>query len=310
MKYLITGGAGFIGSQMADILLSRGHEVINIDNMSWGRREFIEHNLKNPRYTFIESDLLDYSTLVNHMKRDIDIVFHFAANSDIQRGGVDPTIDFNNTTLATFNVLQAMRVNGIEKILYTSGSGVYGDVGSIVTSETYGPLLPVSVYGATKLSAEGMISAFSNLYDIQAWIFRPANIIGPRATHGVVFDLVNKLRKDPKHLKILGDGKQSKSYLYLQDVLDAFDLVLEKSDDRINLFNIASNSHITVTEIAKAVIKGIGLKDVKITYTGGNIGWKGDVPVVRLDSSKLEKLGWKCKYNSRQAVEETIKNII
>lgn len=295
---------------MADILLSRGHDVVNIDNMSWGKKEFIEHNLSNPHYTFIETDLLDYSTLVNHMKRDIDIVFHFAANSDIQRGGVDPTIDFNNTTQATFNVLQAMRVNGIEKILYTSGSGVYGDVGSTLTAETFGPLMPVSIYGATKLSAEGMISAFSNLFEIQAWILRPANIIGPRATHGVIFDFMNKLKKDPSQLQILGDGKQSKSYIYLEDVLNAIDIMLEKATDRINLFNLASPSHITVTEIAEAVIKGMGLKDVKLSYTGGNIGWKGDVPVVRLDCSKLKALGWECKYNSYDGVVKTVQELM
>lgn len=310
MKNLITGASGFIGSQLADLLLSRGEEVINIDNMSWGKKEFIEHNLANPMYTFIEADLLDYSALEKHMAQGIDMVYHLAANSDIQRGGMDPTIDFNNTTQATFNVLQAMKKNGIKKMLYTSGSGVYGDVGSTPTSESFGPLMPVSIYGATKLSAEGMISAFSNLFGIQAWILRPANIIGPRATHGVIFDFMNKLKKDPSKLEILGDGQQSKSYIYLEDVLNAIDIVLEKAADRINLFNLASPTYITVTEIAEAVIKGMGLKEVKISYTGGNIGWKGDVPVVRLDCSKLKQLGWECKFSSKEAVEATVKSIL
>lgn len=310
MKYVVTGGAGFIGSQLIDRLLTAGNEVIAIDNMSWGNKDFLSEAFSNPRFSLLEFDLLDYEKLLSSLPKDTDMIFHLAANSDIARGGIDPTIDFQHTTTVTFNVLRAMKEHGIKKLLYTSGSGVYGDVGSTVTSESFGPLLPVSMYGATKLSAEAMISAFSNLYEIQAWILRPANIIGPRATHGVIFDFIKKLRQNSSKLAIFGDGKQSKSYLYIEDVLNAIELIISRTNERINLFNIASVDAITVTEIAQIIISKMKLHKVKIEYTGGPIGWKGDVPVVRLDTSALKKLGWTCEHSSRQAVEKTVDDLL
>jgi UDP-glucose 4-epimerase len=310
MKYLITGGAGFIGSQLADFLLDKGHDVVVFDNLSWGKKEFIQHNLSNPRYSFVKLDLLDSKTLEKQMPTDIDIVYHLAANSDIMRGTTDPGIDFKNTTEATFHLLNAMRLKGIKKIVYTSGSGVYGDVGATVTTESFGPLLPISMYGATKLSAEGMISSFVNLYDMQGWILRPANIIGPRATHGVVLDFINRLKDDPTTLHILGDGLQSKSYLYVTDVLEAMHLLPQKVKDPISVFNIASNSFITVNEIAVLVIGEMNLPEVRLIHSKGNRGWKGDVPIVRISNAKIKKLGWKSRHTSRQAVIKTIKNIL
>jgi UDP-glucose 4-epimerase len=255
-------------------------------------------------------DLLDAKELQKELPHDVDTVFHLAANSDIMRGAADPQIDFENTSHATFNLLNSMRLNGVKKIFYTSGSGVYGDVGSKNTAETFGPLLPVSMYGATKLSAEAMISSFVNLYDMKAWILRPANIIGPRATHGVIFDFINRLKKDPSTLPILGDGTQSKSYLYVQDVIEAINLVWKKVKESVSLFNIASNSYITVNEIADIVIKEMKLTNVKITHTKGNRGWKGDVPVVRISNAKINKLGWKSKHTSRQAVIQTVRELL
>lgn len=311
MKLVVTGGAGFIGSQLADDLLSQGHEVIVFDNLSWGKKEFFQHNLKNKSYQFIKVGLLDKSKLLKSFPKNVDVVFHLAANSDIMRGTLEPAIDLKNTTIATFNLLDTMRLHGVKKVFFTSGSGVYGDVGSKFTSETFGPLLPVSMYGAAKLSAEALISSFVNLYDMQAWILRPANIIGPRATHGVVFDFINKLRKNPKELLVFGDGKQSKSYLYVADVIEAINIVWKKSNRQINLFNISSDSFISVSEIAKIVINEMGLKGVtKIKYTGGNRGWKGDVPIVRLDMTAIEKLGWKSKHTSHEATVETVRSLL
>ena len=310
MKYLITGGAGFIGSQLADHLLEKDHEVFVIDNLSWGRREFVKHNLKSKKFHFIKLDMLNSKKLEAQFPKGIDTVFHLAANSDIARGAEDPDIDFKNTTTITFNLLQAMRQKKIKKIFFTSGSGVYGDVGKTLTSETFGPLLPISMYGATKLSAEGMISAFVNLFDMQAFILRPANIIGPRATHGVIFDFINRLKENPKKLTVSGDGSQSKSYLYVADVIEAIDLVHQKSQNPVNLYNISSDSFITVKEIAQMVITEMGLKKAQIVYTGGSRGWKGDVPIVRIDNSKIEKLGWKSQHTSYEAVRKTIRLLL
>ncbi len=308
-EILITGGAGFIGSQLADHFLKNGYGVTVVDNLIWGKREFFEHNLKNSKYKFFEVDLLDKKSIESVLTEKIDTVFHLAANSDISRSARDPQIDLNNTTTATFNLLEGMRIKGIKKIFYFSGSGVYGDVGNISTKENFGPLCPVSMYGATKLSAEAMIYAYSNLFNIQSWVLRPANIIGPRATHGVVFDFINKLMKNPEKLIVLGDGKQSKSYIYVSDVIAAVDLVWNNSNEMRNIFNISSGSYVTVEEIAKIIIEEMSLK-TKIEYTGGAIGWKGDVSIVRINSEKIAKLGWKSNYTSGEAVKKTARKIL
>jgi len=310
MKCLVTGGAGFIGSQLADFLLDQGHEVSVIDNLSWGKKEFLSHNSKNPKFKFIKLDLLDKDSLTSAIQKDTDTVFHLAANSDIMRSTTDPEIDLKNTTIATFNLLEAMRAKRVKRIFFTSGSGIYGDVGDKYTDEAFGPLLPISMYGASKLSAEGMLSSFVNLFDMQAWILRPANIIGPRATHGVIFDFINQLKENPKELKVLGDGSQSKSYLYVSDVIAAIYLVWQKSKKPVNIYNIASDSFITVKGIADVVTEEMGLKSVKINYTGGTRGWKGDVPIVRLTNRKIENLGWKGNYTSKEAVRKTTRVLL
>ena len=288
-KILVTGGAGFIGSHLVDHLLKTRHSVKVYDNLSGGNRDFLKHHEKNKRFTFVKADLADQKTLRKESK-NIEMVFHLAANSDISKGITDPSIDFEQTTRHTFNLLQAMKENGIKKLFFTSGSGIYGDVGSTYTTENFGPLIPVSMYGATKLSAEAMIYAFSNFYDIQVWVLRPANIIGPRLTHGVVFDFIRRLKKDAKKLQILGDGKQSKSYLYVLDVVRAIDLVTKKAKKKINIFNIAANSFITVNSIADVITKEMGINP-KRCWTGG-------------------KIGWKPQYNSRQAVRKTVRVVL
>ena len=304
-NFLITGGAGFIGSHLVDKLIELGKGVTILDNLSSGKHQYIQHNLKNPRFKFIQGDLLIKKDLHKSFKREIDTVIHLAANPDISKGTKDPTIDFKQTIIATFNLLMEMKQAKVKKIIFFSGSGVYGDVAKKYTGENFGPLLPVSMYGASKLSAEALISAFSHLFNIKAWIFRPANIVGERVTHGVVFDFIKKLRKNSRELTILGDGNQSKSYLYIDDVLDAVLIAISKTNKPINLFNISSNSFVKVNEIAEIVINQLGFSDVQIHHTNGKVGWPGDVPIVRLGNKKLKDLGWEPKFNSRDAIRKT-----
>lgn len=310
MHILVTGGAGFIGSQLVDYYLNKNYYVTVFDNLSWGKEKFLEKNFSNARFKFHKVDLVDEEQVLSNLPENIDTVFHLAANSDIMRGGSDPSIDYKNTILATFNLLSAMRTKKIKRIFYTSGSGVYGQVGKVKVPETYGPLFPFSMYGATKLSAEAMIAAFVNLFDMQAWMVRPANIIGPRATHGVILDFINKLKENPKRLEILGDGNQNKAYLYVTDVLRAFDLIWSKEKHKISVYNLASESTISVNQIAKMVIKGMRLKNVKIYHTEGDRGWKGDVPIIWLSNNKLNSLGFKFEYSSEEAVRKTIEDLL
>jgi UDP-glucose 4-epimerase len=306
MKVFVTGGAGFIGSNLVDRLLEAGHSVTVFDNFSGGRNDFLERHYSSDRFRLVEADVRDTGRVIRELEPSTDIVFHLAANADIARGVEDPTLDFEHSLVATFSVLRAMRERGVRRIFYTSGSGVYGDRGLAYSSERHGPLLPVSMYGATKLGAEGLVSAFVALFDMQAWMIRPANIIGPRATHGVVFDFVRRLRADPTALAILGDGKQSKAYLHVHDVIDAMLLILKKARSKINVHNLSSNSFITVNEIARLVVSSMKLRNVKITRGASKVGWKGDVAIVRLRNTALNKLGWKPKYTSVQAVRATI----
>jgi UDP-glucose 4-epimerase len=307
---LITGGAGFIGSQLTDYFLNKKYAVTVFDNLSWGKEKFLEKNYSNPQFHFHKLDLLDTKKTLEYLPVDIDTVFHLAANSDIMRGGSDPSIDYQNTIQATFNLLTAMRHKKIKRIFYASGSGVYGEIGKVKVPETYGPLFPLSMYGATKLAAEGIIAAFVNLFDMQSWMIRPANIIGPRATHGVILDFITKLKENPKELEILGDGNQNKSYLYISDVLDAIDLIWKKEKSKISVYNLASDSTISVNKIAQSVIEGMGLKNVAIKHSKGDRGWKGDVPIIWLTNDKLNTLGWKAKYSSEEAVKKTIQDIL
>jgi len=284
--------------------------VMVLDNLSGGRRDFIAHHFGSKNFKFIEMDVRDEDRLKQVLHPKIDLVFHLAANADIARGVEEPSLDFEHSIVATFSLLQAMKHYGIRNLVYTSGSGVYGDRGPAYSSESFGPLEPVSMYGAAKASAEALVSAFAHLFDLQAWIVRPANIIGPRATHGVVFDFVKRLTRDPTELRILGDGKQSKTYLHVNDVIDALLLVQKKARGRVNFFNLSSNSFVTVNQIADEVVKAMGLKGVKFRRTGGKIGWKGDVAVVRLRNTRLHRLGWRAKYNSREAVRATIEALL
>ncbi|RLF38654.1 MAG: UDP-glucose 4-epimerase [Thermoplasmata archaeon] len=308
MRCFVTGGAGFIGSHLVDELLEKGYKVTVFDDLSSGRKEFIQHHLNNKNFSFIEADLLDFN-LLNREIKEHDVVFHIAANPDVRIGMQKPEVA-KKDILITYNVLDAMRENNIKKIVFSSSSTVYGETPPIPLPENYGPLLPISVYGAAKLACEGLISSFSHTFDMQSWIFRFANVIGKRGTHGVIVDFINKLKKNSKELEILGNGKQKKNYLYIKDCIDGIVFGFENSKEQINLFNLGSHDATEVTRIAEMVVEEMGLKKVRFKYTGGDRGWKGDIPRFQFDITKIEKLGWKPKYDSDEAVRKAIKDLI
>jgi len=302
-KAFVSGGGGFIGTHLVDRLLKENYDVTIYDNFSSGHSSYIKQN-ENPQVKVIKDDLLNLESVKKSIK-DHDVVFHLASNPDIARSMTDTFLDMKLGPVITYNILEAMRINEIKKIVYTSGSGVYGDQDNKILREDFGPLIPNSLYGASKLACEGIISAFCNSFDMQSWILRPANIIGNFMTHGVILDFILKLKKNSKELLILGDGKQSKSYLYIDDLINGIFSILTKSDDMVNLYNIGSDTYIEVNEIAKIVTESLGLKNVQFKYTGGARGWKGDIPKVRLDIQKIRNLGWDFKYNSREAAKLT-----
>ena len=308
MKAFVTGGAGFIGSHLVDRLARDGNEVTVYDNFSSGRREFIEHHLNKPYFRLVKADLLDEDVLDAEIKEH-DVVFHLAAIPDVRLGEKKPDIS-KIDILSTYNLLDAMRKNDVEMVVFSSSSTVYGETPPIPLSENYGPLLPISVYGAAKLACEGLISSFCHTFDMKGWIFRFANVVGSRCTHGVIYDFIRKLRKNPRELEILGDGKQRKSYLYIEDCVNGMLFGFEKSREQINLFNLGTDGTTEVNEIAKMVIDEMGLKDVKLKYTGGKRGWKGDVPRFQFDISKIKSLGWEPKYDSSDAVRKAIKDLL
>lgn len=308
MKALITGGAGFIGSNLAERLLKSGAAKVTVfDNFSSGRREFLPED--RPGLKIIEGELLDPESLQGVLAGH-DMVFHLASNPNIARGAEDPGLDLKSSVIATYNLLESMRRQGVKRILYFSGSGVYGDQKGMATAEDFGPLLPVSPYGAGKLGAEAQISSFCHMFDMQAHILRPANIVGRRQTHGVIFDFIEKLEDNPRVLTILGDGRQKKPYIHIDDVLDAIEFVVENGGGRIDIFNLSTSDTSDVNWIAGKIIEKMNLTDVEIKYTGGSTGWQGDVPQIILDTRKLETLGWKPKLNSKQAIEAAVSELL
>lgn len=305
VKYFITGGAGFIGSHLVDSLIKNG--VVTVyDNLSSGSKNFIARHLKKDNFRFIKNDLLDRKSLEKAI-RGSDFVFHLAANPDIQSSVANPSLDFEQGTLATFNLLEAMRKNNVRKIAFSSSSTVFGEPKIIPTPEDYGPLLPISSYGASKLACEGLIAAYCHLYDFQAWIFRFANVVGPRLTHGAIYDFIKKLGENKKVLEVLGDGEQSKSYIHVKDCVESMIFGASRGKEQCSLFNLGTEDQTKVKDIARALLKEMGLNQTKIIFTGGKRGWEGDVPQMLLDITKLKKLGWQPKYNSRQAVLRAIR---
>lgn len=309
MKTFVTGGAGFIGSHLVDKLISKGNYVTVYDNLSSGNKQFLEKHKKNDKLNFIEADLLDLKRLKKEIKGH-EVIFHIAANPFVRLGEKQTRLDLEQGAIATYNILEAMRVNKIKKIVFSSSSVVYAETPPIAIPETYGPTLPISLYGAGKLAAEGLISAFCGTFGFQAWIYRFANVVGIRGTHGVIVDFIDKLKKNPKVLEILGDGKQQKPYLHAFDVVSGMLHGFEHSNDQLNLFNLSCDSDTTVTRIADMVVEEMGLKNVKYNFTGGKRGWAGDVPRFLLDASKINSLGWKPNYTSDEAVRKSIREIL
>lgn len=309
-KYLITGGAGFIGSNIVEFLKkNRKCKVKIYDNLSNGNYNFIKNFIDNDSFIFIKGDLLDGENL-NKSMADIDTVIHLAANSDISVSSKNTSIDLNQTLIATYNIMESMRKNNVKNIIYSSGSGVYGDLGNYAPDENYGPLYPTSLYGATKLGAEAMISAFSSLFSINAYIFRFANVIGKNQTHGVAYDFIKRLKINPRKLNILGNGNQNKSYVHVDDIIDAIFLVYEKNLDGIHTYNVTSGDAITVKEIALLVIKIMNLSNVNLEYTNSPFGWPGDVPIVRMSDNKIKNMGWRPQFNSLEAMSSSIEAMI
>lgn len=307
MNILITGGLGFIGSYFAE-KLSEENKIIILDNSSGASRSGTkilqnEKNVEIFNCDIVKDDITKYF-------QDVDIVYHFAANSKISEGVNNPQIDFDVTALGTHRVLSAMNENNVNRIIFSSGSGVYGNQDELVLSENFGPLLPVSFYGASKLSAEAYISSFCGMKGLKASIFRFANVVGVRQTHGVAFDFVHKLKNNNCRLDVLGNGFQSKSYIDVEDIFNAIQLVVENQTESVDVFNIATEDYINVREIAQLVIKEMKLNDVKVNYEDNDAGWVGDVPIVRFSSSKIRNLGWTNKYSSKQSIINAIKYII
>ena len=305
----VCGGAGFIGSHLTTRLLGteKVERVVIYDNFSSGTRRHLQGLLEDPRLQVIEGDAKDLKKLTASMA-GIDTVFHLAANPDIAKAVTQPDIDFWEGTYLAQNVIEAMRVNGVKRLLYMSGSGIYGENATIAFPENYGPNRPISTYGASKLACEALICAYCHMFDMKARAFRFANVVGPRQTHGVGYDFVRRLRKDPTQLRILGDGLQSKSYIHVEDILEAVFLANEKSPERYDVFNVATGDYITVREIADLAAQVCGLKNgsVRYDYSGGDRGWKGDVPVVRFDCTKIKSLGWNCRRNSAEAMHHAM----
>ncbi|MFA4641239.1 NAD-dependent epimerase/dehydratase family protein [Pyrococcus kukulkanii] len=314
MKVLVTGGAGFIGSHLVDALMERGYEVRVLDDLSAGTFENIKRWLDHERFEFIKGDMKDPG-VVKEAVEDIDIVFHLAANPEVRIGSQSPELLYETNVLITYNLLQAMRNFNVKYLIFTSSSTVYGDAEKLPTPEDYAPLEPISVYGGAKLAAEALISGYAHTFDFNALIIRLANIIGRRSNHGVIYDFINKLRRNPEELEILGDGTQRKSYLHVSDTIEGMLTIFEhfrKEGKRVDFYNLGNEDWITVREIAEIVSEEMGLSP-EFKFTGGvdgGRGWKGDVKLMLLDISKAKRTGWRPRLNSYEAVRRTVRELL
>lgn len=310
-KWLVTGAAGFIGSHFTETLLAEGATVTGYDNLSLGKKEWLRSSLMHPRFRFREADLLDYETLRQAVAGH-DVVVHLGANTDIPGGSLDPKLDLDNCMVASFRLLEAMRETGVRQLLFASSASVYGEQwASQPLQESLGPLLPISRYAAAKLGCEAFISAYTHLSDIQAWIFRFGNVVGDRMGHGVIFDFIQKIRRNPAVLEVLGDGNQEKNYFLVEDCVDGmlftFDAVRDRACD---VFNLGNDTSTKVTRIAQIVIEEMGLTNVRVVYAGGKRGWPGDQTVVLYDTRKMTQLGWHPRHSSDEAVRIAARRLL
>jgi UDP-glucose 4-epimerase len=312
-RICVVGGAGFIGGHFADRLLASDatQQVTVYDNFSSGRQWHLAAHQADARLTVIKGDAADLEDLVAAVNGH-DTVIHLASNPDIARAMTDPAIDFDQGTLLTHHVAEAARRCGAEMVLYASGSGVYGDLGHAEATENHGPLIPVSTYGASKLAGEALLASYAAMFGITALAFRFGNVVGPRQTHGVGFDFIRRLLDDPHHLRILGDGRQSKSYIHVEDVVEAVLHAAHVATGPYAVFNVATGDYVTVTEIAELAVDVAGLPagGTRFDYTGGDRGWRGDVPVVRINTDRIRALGWKNERTGRQALRASMESML
>jgi UDP-glucose 4-epimerase len=304
VNYLVTGGAGFIGSTLVDRLLALGHRVTAFDNFSTGQRPFLETALTNPNFRLVEGDVLDLPAL-KRAAAGAEVVYHLAANADVRFGTHHPDRDLQQNTVATFNVLEAMRANGVKRIGFSSTGSVYGEPEVFPTPETAPFPIQTSLYAASKVAGEGLISAYAHGFGFKAYIFRFVSILGERYTHGHVFDFYAKLLANPHQIEVLGNGKQRKSYLYVQDCIDAILTVSEKATDPVTVVNLGASEYCEVSDSLSWICERLGLNP-KRAYTGGARGWIGDSPFIFLDNAKLKAFGWKQTLSIRAAVERTL----
>ena len=313
MKILVTGGAGFIGSHVVDRLIDAGHEIVVLDDLSSGYKRFINPHVGKESFQFHKIDLLHGD--ITDFFEGVEEVWHLAANPEVRIGVEDTRIHLEQNVLVTYNVLEAMRTKEVRRIIFTSTSTVYGEADKLPTPEDY-PTQPISLYGASKLACEALIASYCHTFDMHAWIYRFANIIGRRSSHGVIYDFINKIRTNPKELEILGDGNQTKSYIYVDDCIEAMFTGLKtkargEDKNRVNIFNIGTNDMISVKRIAEIVSEEMQVSPKpEFKFTGGKRGWKGDVPIMLLDASKLNELGWRQRYNSEEAVRKATRDLM
>lgn len=310
MKVMVAGGAGFIGSHLIDALLVEGNDVVCVDNFFIGTKENIAHLHGNPHFKFYEQDLTDLDRMLEIFRTEqVEYVFHLAANSDIQASAQSPMIEYKNTYSTTFILLECMRLCGVKKLFFASTSAVYGEQMGAEVSEEAVALKPISYYGGAKLGSEGIISSFAYMNDMSVLVFRFPNVIGPRLTHGVIFDFVKRLKEDPSHLRILGDGRQSKPYIYVLDLVDAI-MRFKDAEKGVTLYNVGVETQTSVTRIAEIVCEKMGLTGIPFEYTGGRGGWKGDVPVFAYNLDKIHATGWKASMTSDEAVAKTVEMVL
>jgi UDP-glucose 4-epimerase len=311
VRYFVAGAAGFIASNFINrlIKLYPDAEIIAYDNLSsTGNWNLLTWAREHGNIKFIHSDVKNLNDVILYMK-GASTVLHFSSNPDISKATTHPNIDFWEGTFLTQNILEAMRINAVKKIIYASGSGVFGNTGEVVADEDYHPMLPISTYGASKLAGEALICSYCHMFDMVGRAYRFANVVGKNQTHGICFDLIRKLKENPTKLKILGNGKQKKGYIYVEDVIDGILMTEKKCDNKYDYFNLSPDTQITVKEIADIVVQEMGLTNVKYEYSG-EISWKGDVSLIKMSSKKAMAYGWKCSYTSEEAIRKSVQEML